>query len=144
MAQKQQKTKKANPLFEILNGICLKTAWEDLSDEARTKYSQFMINRFLCSYEYLIPLAEQLSTQKLDNDAHYNILLDSVQHTKHYFNYNLWKGQAELDPILLKSIMKQYNVGVIEAKRYNQLLNDSQRDAIMNKWRDYIEMSQNA
>lgn len=141
---KNQKPKKANPLFEILNGFCAKTPWEELSDEARLKYSQFMVNRFLCSYDYLIPLAEQLSTQRLDNESHYNILIDYVKHTKHYFKYDLWKGQDETDPLLLKAIMKQYNVGVIEAKRYNGILNDNQRKSILDKWSDFLAMSAEA
>lgn len=141
---KNQKSKKTNPLFEILNGFCAKTPWEELSDDARLKYSQFMVNRFLCSYDYLIPLAEQLSTQRLDNESHYNILIDYVKHTKHYFKYDLWKGQDEMDPLLLKAIMKQYNVGVIEAKRYNGILNDNQRKSILDKWSDFLTMSTEA
>lgn len=141
---KTQKPKKPNPLFEILNGFCAKIPWEELSDEARLKYSPFMVNRFLCSYDYLIPLAEQLSTQRLDNESHYNILIDYVKHTKHYFKYDLWKGQDETDPLLLKAIMKQYNVGVIEAKRYNGILNDNQRKSILDKWSDFLAMSTEA
>lgn len=140
----QSKPKKTNPLFEILNAISSKQySWSELSDDARNKYSQFMINRFLCSYDYLIPLAEQLSTQKMDNESHYNILLEYVQHTKHYFNYNLWKGQEDIDPMLLNAIMKQYNIGQVEAKRYNSYLNETQRNSILDKWRDYLTMTQN-
>ena len=140
----QSKPKKQNPLFEILNGFCAKRAWEDLSDEARNKYSQFMVNRFLCSYDYLIPLAEQLSTQKLSNMAHYNTLIDFVKSTKHYFNYNLWKNVKEIDPMLLKAIMKQYNVGLPEAKHYYTLLTEEQKKSILDVWSDYLTMSQEA
>lgn len=135
--------KKANPLFEILNGFCIKKPWSELSDDAREKYSQFMINRFICSYEYLIEVAEQLSTQRMDNESHYNILMDYVQHTKHYFKYLYWKSSPDTDKPLLMSIMKEYDVSMREARNYNELLNEEQRNLILAKWSNYFDNTKN-
>jgi len=85
---------KSNPLFDTLNYICTKQyKWEELPDDCRKNYSQFMINRFLSSYEYLIPLVNELSISKtLSDKQHYTILYTWVKRTKHYFNYNAYKA----------------------------------------------------
>lgn len=133
------KEKKKSPLFELLNFICTKQyTWEDLPYEYKQGYSQFMINRFMSSYEYLLPLLNELTTKQLSNEQHYKILYEWVKKTKHYFNYNAYKVE-KIDPNLLISLKKEYNIGTKEAKRYNELLNDSQREFLINKWSDYIK-----
>ena len=84
--------KKKNPLFETLNFICTKQyTWEELPEENKKAYSQFMINRFLSSYEYLLPILCELSTIKYTDEQHYKLLYQYVKRTKHYFNYNAYK-----------------------------------------------------
>jgi hypothetical protein len=129
---------KSNPLFDTLNFICTKQyKWEELPEECRKGYSQFMINRFISSYEYLIPLANELSIQKLTDKQHYTILYTWVKKTKHYFNYTAYKVEKDnLD--LMIAIKKEYNIGNKEAKRYNKLLNNELREKLLKKWHDYI------
>lgn len=129
---------KSNPLFDTLNFICTKQyKWEELPEGCRKGYSQFMINRFISSYEYLIPLANELSIQKLTDKQHYTILYTWVKKTKHYFNYTAYKVEKE-NPDLLIAIKKEYNIGNKEAKRYNKLLNNELREKLLKKWHDYI------
>jgi hypothetical protein len=96
-----------------------------------------MINRFISSYEYLIPLANELSIQKLTDKQHYTILYTWVKKTKHYFNYTAYKVEKE-NPDLMIAIKKEYNIGNKEAKRYNKLLNNELREKLLKKWHDYI------
>lgn len=129
---------KSNPLFDILNFICTKQyKWEELPEECRKGYSKFMINRFISSYEYLIPLANELSIQKLTDKQHYTILYAWVKKTKHYFNYTAYKVEKE-NPDLMIAIKKEYNIGNKEARRYNKLLNNELREKLLKKWHDYI------
>lgn len=129
---------KSNPLFDILNFICTKQyKWEELPEECRKGYSKFMINRFISSYEYLIPLANELSIQKLTDKQHYTILYTWVKKTKHYFNYTAYKVEKE-NPDLMIAIKKEYNIGNKEARRYNKLLNNELREKLLKKWHDYI------
>lgn len=142
MSDEKRKEKAPNPLFEALNALQTKQyRWGELPEEVRNKYSQFMINRFISSYDYLLPMADQLSTQKLDNETHYNILLEYIKHCKHYFKYDYFKASKKTDQDVLRSVMKQYDIGKKEAERYCELLTEPQKAAIVDKWKDYFAMT---
>lgn len=135
--------KKKNPIFEILGSICTKKYdWTNLPDEYKSAYNQFILNRFLSSYEYLLPLINELTIQKLTNQQHYTVLYTWVKKTKHYFNYEAYKTEA-VDQDLIIALKKEYNIGTKEAKRYNELLNDAQRNILKTKWADYIKFVYN-
>lgn len=135
--------KKKNPIFEILGSICTKKYdWTNLPDEYKSAYNQFILNRFLSSYEYLLPLINELTVQKLTNQQHYTILYTWVKKTKHYFNYEAYKTEAT-DQDLIVALKKEYDIGNKEAKRYNELLNDAQRNILKTKWADYIKFVYN-
>lgn len=131
--------RKKSPLFELLNIICSKQyTWEELPDEYKNTYNQFIINRFLSSYEYLITLLDEMTVKHLTNEQHYKILYAFVKKTKHYFNYNAYKAD-KMNPDLLIALKKEYKIGEREAKRYNELLNDYKREYLIKKWSDYIK-----
>lgn len=135
--------KKKNPIFEILSSICTKKYdWTNLPDEYKSTYNQFILNRFLSSYEYLLPLINELTIKKLTNQQHYTILYTWVKKTKHYFNYEAYKTEAT-DQDLIVALKKEYDIGNKEAKRYNELLNDAQRNILKTKWADYIKFVYN-
>ena len=135
--------KKKNPIFEILSSICTKKYdWANLPDEYKSAYNQFILNRFLSSYEYLLPLINELTVKKLTNQQHYTILYTWVKKTKHYFNYEVYKTEAT-DQDLIVALKKEYDIGNKEAKRYNELLNDAQRNILKTKWADYIKFVYN-
>ena len=134
------KQKKSSPLFNILQAIQTKEyTWEQLPEEYLNAYNQFMINRFLSSYEYLLPLLSKLSTQKLTNEQHYKILYNWVKKTKHYFNYDVYKVDINEDNNLLKSIQLEYDISIKDAKHYNTLLSNEQRELIKKRWSDYLK-----
>lgn len=134
---------KKNPIFEILGSICTKKYdWTNLPDEYKSAYNQFILNRFLSSYEYLLPLINELTVKKLTNQQHYTILYTWVKKTKHYFNYEAYKTEAT-DQDLIVALKKEYDIGNKEAKRYNELLNDAQRNILKTKWADYIKFVYN-
>ena len=113
-----------------------------MPDEYKSAYNQFILNRFLSSYEYLLPLINELTVQKLTNQQHYTILYTWVKKTKHYFNYDAYKTEAT-DQDLIVALKKEYDIGNKEAKRYNELLNDAQRNILKTKWADYIKFVYN-
>ena len=61
-----------------------------------------------------------------------------AKRTKHYFNYDAYKIENKIDPDLLLAIKKEYKIGNREAKRYNEVLTEPQRDYIRKRWADYI------
>jgi hypothetical protein len=136
--------KKKNPLFEILGFICTKKyTWNEMPEEYRAVYSQFPLNRFLSSYEYLLPLLNELTTKKFTNEQHYMTLYTWVKKTKHYFNYDAYRVESNIDNDLCIAIKKEYGIGNREAKRYNEMLNEGQRKYLKNKWADYIKFVYN-
>lgn len=135
----ETKEKKKNPLFEILNVIQTKEYdWAHLPDELKSKYSQFMINRFISSYEYLLPLVNEITTKRLTNEQHFTLLYNWVKKTKHYFNYKSYATEKE-DEDLIIALKKEYSIGSREAKRYNECLTNEQREYLKKKWADYIK-----
>lgn len=133
-------SKKPSPLFGILNSIQSKEyTWEELPEDFVTNYNQFMLNRFLSSYEYLLPLLSELSAMKLTNEQHYKILYNWVKKTKHYFKYDVYKSSLNEDPDLLESIKLEYDISLKDAKHYNTLLSNEQREVIKKHWSDYLK-----
>ena len=131
--------KKKNPLFETLNFLCNKQyTWDELPEENKKAYSQFMINRFMSSYEYLLPILCELTTITYTNEQHYRVLYEFVKRTKHYFNYNAYKVESKEDPDLILAIKKEYKIGNREARRYNEVLTEPQKEYIKKRWSDYI------
>lgn len=124
-----------SPLFKILTYIQSKThTWEELPDEITSKYNQFMINRFLSSYEYLLPLLDEITVKKLSNEQHYKILYYWLKQTKHYFNYNSYKNSLDEDTNLIKVVSLEYKVTLKDAKFYVTLLSSEQKQKIKEKW----------
>ena len=131
--------KKKNPLFETLNFLCNKQyTWDELPEENKKAYSQFMINRFMSSYEYLLPILCELTTITYTNEQHYRVLYEFVKRTKHHFNYNAYKVESKEDPDLILAIKKEYKIGNREARRYNEVLTEPQKEYIKKRWSDYI------
>ena len=97
-----------------------------------------MINRFMSSYEYLLPILCELTTITYTNEQHYRVLYEFVKRTKHYFNYNAYKVESKEDPDLILAIKKEYKIGNREARRYNEVLTEPQKEYIKKRQSDYI------
>lgn len=132
--------KKTSPLFSILSSIQSKEyTWEELPEEIVSVYNQFIINRFLSSYEYLLPLLNKLSTQRLTNEQHYKILYNWVKKTKHYFKYDTYKVDDTEDTDLINSVKLEYDLSTKDAKHYITLLSSIQKEKIKDNWTDYLK-----
>lgn len=127
-------------LFDVLKAFTTKQypTWNELPPELKEGYSQFMINRFLSCKEYLLPLLDDLSCKRLTDEMHYNILINAVRQGYTFFNYNAYKKEPE-DDLLLNAIMKEYEVGLREARMYVQDLTEVQKNKLKEKWEDYYK-----
>lgn len=133
-----------NPLFELLDNFGSKkiTEWDELSEELQKGYNQFMINRFLSSYDYLVPILGLISTRKLSNKSHFTVLMELVKPMKHYFNYKVYK-KSEIDELLLKSILKEYDCGIREAKNYMTYISKEEKEELIEKYTDFFKYTEN-
>ena len=79
-----------------------------------------------------------------DNEYEFELVNEEMlEDKKHYFNYNAYKIDNKVDEDLITSIKKEYNVGTREAKRYNEVLTEPQREYIKKRWADYIAFMKN-
>lgn len=127
-------------IFDVLSMIELeKQPWIELSEEFKTAYNQFMLNRFISSKKQYLPIIAKLSTLKLTNEQHYLFLCSLINKQKHYFDYKSYKVKKNIDENSINAVMKEFNVSKRIAKEYIELLGVANTDIIVNKWKDYLE-----
>lgn len=130
----------SNPLFDTLTLLTTKEylTWKQLPDEYKNGYSQFMINRFLSSSEALLPIIDIVSTMKLTDQQHYEILISVIPQRKMYFKYETYK-KVEEDKLLLFALEKEYEIGIKEAREYASELPKQSKTELKEKWSDYYK-----
>lgn len=126
-------------LFEALNSIELdKKPWNELSEDFKKVYSQFMFNRFISSKKQYLPVIAKLSTMKLSDEQHYNVLCSLVDKQKHYFDYKAYKQKDKLvDELTLYALQHEFNVGFKDAQRYADILSVVDLKELCKKWQNH-------
>ena len=131
---------KTYSIFDILKIIeTVKTPWNELPDELKKKYSQFMLNRFVSSLPMFLEPVSQLDTLKLTDEQHYYFLCDIISpNMKHYFNYNAYKGKKEDEDtkLLIYACTNEYQIGKKDAMFYISHMTDDIKQKLVNKWKD--------
>jgi hypothetical protein len=128
-------------IFDVLNSIELeKQPWNELTDEFKKAYSQFMLNRLVSSKKQYLPIVAKLSTQKLTDEQHYMFLCSLINPQKHYFDYKAYKTKKDVNENTIKAVMKEFNVSKRTAKEYLDILGVADAKAITDKWKDYLEV----
>lgn len=126
-------------LFEALNSIELdKKPWNELSEDFKKVYSQFMFNRFISSKKQYLPVIAKLSTMKLSDEQHYNVLCSLLDKQKHYFDYKAYKQKDKLvDELTLYALQHEFNVGFKDAQRYADILSVVDLKELCKKWQNH-------
>lgn len=126
-------------LFEALNSIELdKKPWNELSEDFKKVYSQFMFNRFISSKKQYLPVIAKLSTMKLLDEQHYNVLCSLLDKQKHYFDYKAYKQKDKLvDELTLYALQHEFDIGVKDAQRYADILSVKDLKELCNKWQNH-------
>lgn len=132
-------------LFDILAIIeGPKTPWNDLPDELKNQYSAFMINRFISSKDVYLPIIEKLSTLKVTDQQHYEILCNAISGSRrHFFDYKSYKKEkvGKDEEFLIFALSKEYEIGKREAKTYINKINESEKTYLKNKWTDLYDQT---
>ena len=116
-------------LFDFINSINKKNKLDDLQG-----YSQWMVNRFLCSDQQYVPfIAEINSNYNLTDKMHYDFLFHVFPKSNKFFKYNMKKEAKEKE---LEYVMKFFNVDVQEAKTYIQLISEVDMEEIRRFYED--------
>lgn len=126
-------------LFEALNSIELdKKPWNELSEDFKKVYSQFMFNRFISSKKQYLPVIAKLSTMKLSDEQHYNVMCSLIDKQKHYFDYKAYKQKDKLvDELTLYALQHEFNVGFKDAQRYADILSVVDLKELCKKWQNH-------
>lgn len=131
-------TEKKIGLFDILNMIeGRKLPWSKLSDDYKNEYNQFIINRFVSSYEMYAPIVAELTTRKLTDEQHYLILCNFISgNYKHWFNNKAYKKEKNGDErdLLIFATCREYEIGERGAKLYINNLKTDVKDKLCEKW----------
>lgn len=114
-----------------------KIAWEDLTDAERGAMNQYLILKWLSSYEEYLPIFNFVSQMELDDKMFYTLMCETLRRRKHYFNSKIYK-KIEEDEELLRSIMHEYHYTIKKAREYAEDLDPEEEQYIRNRWRDIV------
>lgn len=113
------------PIFRVLKSITLdKKEWEDLDEEERNSFNNYMINRFLSmdqEYCEVINIVQKNTWQLLPKYL-YNLYKDLIPKQYKFLKYIKAKNKIEYDNDQLHAIMEYFEVSKKEAKEYIDML----------------------
>ena len=121
-------------LFDYLKALTERN--EDLdfdNEEIRKGYQPYMINRFVSMSEVYIPIVNEINKYELPKNVHFNYLFSILPKRKQFFKYI--KKKKDLTIQEKKLIANYFEVGLKEAERYIQLLEESQIKEILEVYR---------
>lgn len=136
----KEEKKKKKPLFSLIDHMGSdKCAWEDLSDEERSAMNQYMILKWLSTYEEYLPIFNVISQLNLRDKDFYELMCCTLRRQKHYFTSKIYKKYEEPDEELLRSIMHEYFYTVEKARDYMEGMDVDEAERIRNRWKDIVE-----
>lgn len=117
-------------LFDYLKALTERN--EDLdfdNEEIRKGYQPYMINRFVSMSEVFIPVVNEINRYDLPKDTHYRYFFSILPKRRQFFKYI--KKKKDLTVTEKKLIAKYFEVGLNEAEKYIQLLDEKQIKEIL-------------
>ena len=119
----------AKNLFDHIKGITFrKTKWEDLSDEDKSSWNNYMINRFFSMEVELIELINEVqkySSGILTSEFYYKLLHDVLPKQSFYLKYIKSKNKLELDVEFIEIFCNHYQLSKREVYEYIKYLKDT-------------------
>lgn len=117
-------------LFDYLDAMTVDNKNLDFNDdEVNKKYPAYMINRFVSMSEIYVPVVNEINKYDVPKDTHYNYYFSILPKRKHYFKYiNKKKDLTQKEKII---IAKYFEIGLKDAERYIQLLDEEQISEIL-------------
>lgn len=138
--KEEPKKKKKSPLFSLIDHMGGdKCPWEQLTDDERNAMNQWLILRWLSTYEEYVPIFAIISTMEFTDKDFYELMCVTLKRQKHYFTSKIYKKIEEPDEILLNCIMKEYFYTVEKARDYMEDLDQSEIDYLKRRWGDIVD-----
>ena len=116
-----------------------KCPWENLTDDERGAVNQWMILKWLSTYEEYLPIFNVISQLELSDKDFYELMCNTLRRQKHYFTSKIYKKYEEPDEELLRCIMHEYFYTIEKARDYMDGMDVEEAERIRNRWKDIVE-----
>lgn len=112
-------------LFDYLNAMTKDNKELDFdNEEVRKGYTPYIINRFVSMSEVYISLVNEANKFDMPKSAHYRFFWSALPKKRHFFKYIKKKKELNLDE--KKFIAEYFEVGLRDAERYIEILEEDQ------------------
>lgn len=129
--ENSEKSSSKMELFDYLKSLTEKN--EDLdfdNEEIRKGYQPFMISRFVSMVEIFTPIVNEINRYDVPKNVHFKFYYSVLPKRKQFFNYIKKKKDLTQNEKIL--IANYFEVGLKEAEKYIQILDDKQINEILN------------
>lgn len=116
-----------NTPFDWVKELYLNKKWAEFSEEEKSKYNIFMINKILSMDPQKALLIQKVNMMNLTKEYHFQYLQNILKGTKNtYVPYIKNEGKTKsIKPEIISAISKYYNISTREAYEYYQLIDKS-------------------
>jgi hypothetical protein len=122
--------KKSATIFDLINGVTSKKReWSNWSETDQSKFSVYMVNRYLSMRQDLIDVINELQKYTigvLRPKETYRLYHDLLPTNNNFAKYVKGKKEDKFSDKLVEQIAEHYKVGKSEAIDYADLLNQDQ------------------
>jgi len=117
----KQSLVKRKSLFDHINQITATqnpNYWEEISEEDKKSWSNYMVHRFLSMKTDWIELVNELQRYNIEPKSLYKFYTDILPKRKVWLKYIKRRKQMEYPQWVLDIVSKDYQVSLLEAKSY--------------------------
>lgn len=123
-------------LFDHIKGVTYrKTKWEDLSEEDKKSWSNYMITRFFSMEMELVELmndVQKYTNGILSSKDYYKLLYDMLPKHSFFLKYVKSKHRVEIEPEILKIFCNHFELGKSEVYGYINYLKQNNSEELTN------------
>lgn len=132
------KTKKKSPFFSLVDHMGGdKCPWELLTDEERNAMSQYMVLKWLSTYEEYLPMFNFVSQVELSDKEFYTLMCEILRRQRHYFNSKIYK-KIEEDEFSLRCIEHEYFYSRRKSREYIVDIDPDELKYITDRWGEIV------
>lgn len=135
----EKKVKKKSPFFSLIDHMGGdKCPWDLLTDEERNSMSQYMVLKWLSTYEEYLPMFNFVSQVELSDKDFYTLMCEILRRQRHYFTSKIYK-KIEEDDFALKCIEHEYFYTRRKAREYLTDIDPDELKYITDRWGEIVK-----
>ncbi len=103
------------------------------NEEIKKDYQPYMINRFISMVDIYLPIVNEINKYNVPKETHFRYFQSIFPKRKQYFKYI--SKSKDLNQEEKQLIAQYFNVGLKDAERYINLLEEDQIQQILNVYK---------